>query len=201
MRRVGTLKYGRQLRVADASLHTRRADRARADADLDNVGPAQDQLFDHFTRDNVTGDDSVSGETTANLEHVLLSVLIFRQLNLSHIVDKVLRVAIGDVQADGGDVGNGVQNELDLLKVRVGRARAAGDVWQHVRVLLGKGFPLVQRVVLVNAHKAAVLGETLGYIERASRVHVSRHHRHALVGVPRVAELVLAFQLHLKDDV
>ena len=110
----------------------------------------------------------------------------------------MLRITIGNVQADGGDVGDGVQDQLDLLKVSIRRARADGNVVKYIWTLLGKGLPLVQRVVLVNAHKAAVLVETLGNVERASCVHIRRHHRHAGISASRIAEFVFAFKFHLK---
>ena len=67
MRRVGTLQNGRELGIADASLHPRRTDGARANADLDNVGTAQDQLLDHFTSDDIAGDDGMRRETCPDL--------------------------------------------------------------------------------------------------------------------------------------
>ena len=86
----------------------------------------------------------------------------------------MLRITIGNVQADRCDVGDGVQDQLDLLKVGIRSARADGNVVKDIGTLLGKGLPLVQRVVLVNAHKAAVLVETLGNVVGKTGYTISR---------------------------
>lgn len=52
---------------ANASLLARSADRAGADADLDNVGAGQDELLDHLLGDNVSSHDGVAGKLGANL--------------------------------------------------------------------------------------------------------------------------------------
>lgn len=56
--RVGTLDDGAELRVPDAGLDAGRADRTGADADLDDVGAGQNQLFRHFAGHDVASDNA-----------------------------------------------------------------------------------------------------------------------------------------------
>ena len=77
--------------------------------------------------------------------------------DLLDVVDKVLRVAIGHVQADELHVGQGIEDLGQPLEVAVGRAGAAGGEGDGRGVVLGELEPLLGRVVLVDARVAAVL--------------------------------------------
>lgn len=74
-----------------------------------------------------------------------------------HELHEELGVSVSHVQADELQLGDGVQDRGQVLKVSLGRARGAGGVGQGVRLLLGEGLPLVQAVVLVDASVASML--------------------------------------------
>ncbi len=82
VRRVRALDDGAQLRITDAGLLARRAHRAGADADLDDVGARKQKLFGHLAGDHVAGDDGRRGELGAHAFDVL---------------HKELAVAVGNV--------------------------------------------------------------------------------------------------------
>ena len=65
--RVRALQHSRQLRITNPGLLPRGADGPRPDADLDDVGPGQDELLHHLAGDHVAGEDGVVGELGANL--------------------------------------------------------------------------------------------------------------------------------------
>ena len=57
VRGVGAFDDRGELRIADAGDAPGRAHRARADADLDDVGAGEDQRFRHVAGDDVAGHD------------------------------------------------------------------------------------------------------------------------------------------------
>ena len=66
VRGVGAFDDRRELRIADPGHPPGGADRARADADLDDVGAGEDQRFRHVAGDDVAGhDDGVAGSRRA----------------------------------------------------------------------------------------------------------------------------------------
>ena len=85
---VGAFDDRGKLRIADPGHPPRRADRARADADLDDVGAGQDQRFRHVAGHNVPGHDDRLGMVVAHAPHDF---------------EELLGVAVGDVEADETD--------------------------------------------------------------------------------------------------
>ena len=88
VRGVGAFDDGGELGIADAGHPPRGADRARADADLDDVGASDDQRLGHVPGDDVAGHDHRLGMVIAHPFHGL---------------QELLGVTVGDVQADHPD--------------------------------------------------------------------------------------------------
>ena len=63
---VSALEHGGYLRIADTRLLTCGAHGTRPDADLNQVRPGQQQLFDHLAGDNVT---RLAGEGGGDVTH------------------------------------------------------------------------------------------------------------------------------------
>ena len=84
MRGVGAFDDRRELGIADAGDAARGADRAGADADLDDIGAGEDQRLGHVAGDDIAGHD--------HRVAVLLANLLDR-------VEKFLGIAVGDVEA------------------------------------------------------------------------------------------------------
>ena len=111
VRRVGAFDDRRELRVADAGHASRGANRARTDADLDDVRAGEDQRLRHIAGDNVSGHD-----------HGVRVVV-------AHALDRLeefFRIAIGDVEADEPDRRR-LRDRGELLDVgRIGAQRIKG---------------------------------------------------------------------------
>ena len=88
MRRVGAFDDRRELRIADAGHPPRGADRAGADADLDDVRAGEDQRLRHVAGDDIAGHDHG------------VRVIVAHPLDR---LEEFLRIAIGDVEADEAD--------------------------------------------------------------------------------------------------
>ncbi|CAH0375378.1 unnamed protein product [Pelagomonas calceolata] len=180
--RVGALDHGGDLGVAHAGLLARRADGPGPDAHLDDVGAVQDELLGHLVRDDVARHDRVRRPLGARL---------------AHAVDEALGVAVRHVDADGRDLGAARQDRVDLGRVRRARAHAHGDVPGRGRRLGHERPPRLDGVVLVDRDEAPVLAEGLGHLERADRVHVRDHDRHAGQRAAAVLERDRALHAHL----
>ena len=174
---VGALDDRRQLRIADTGHLARGADRAGADADLDDVGARQDQLFGHLAGDDVAGHDHQMRVRLADARHEGGEVLV---------------VAVGHVEAHVADVVAGRLHHLpELLLVgagdtdRVERRRLAGQLAEKVDVL-------GHRVVLVQRDRQAERRQRVGHLDGAGAVHVGGDDRDAVVGLLAVAEAELA---------
>eukprot|EP00968_Pinguiococcus_pyrenoidosus_P010584 scaffold842_cov227-Pinguiococcus_pyrenoidosus.AAC.11 len=181
---VGALDDGAQLWVPHAGLEAGGADGARADAHLDDVGAGEEQLFHHLAGDDVASDDPDLGMDLANS---------------SHVVDEVLRVAVGHVDAEHLDLGARIQHHIGLLEVRVGGAQTARDEVHHalIRHLVAEGTELLHGVVLVQASEQPHRRQRLRHLEGARRVHV-RHHDGNPCGRGQVRLSTLAgSELHL----
>ena len=87
----GAVVDGGHLRYPDPGDDSGGADRSRAHADLDAVGPGPDQVFGAFGGGDVAGDDLQIGEGT---------------LDLAQGVEDVLGVAVGGIETD--DVNSGL---------------------------------------------------------------------------------------------
>ncbi len=133
MRRIGTLNHGGELRIADPGLNAGGADGSRADANFDDIGAGEDQLFAHFTGDHVPGDDSFAAGF-ARLRHELY---------------KVLRVAVGDVDTQNSAVGS-ERGSAGFFEIRIGRAGGNHHMLEYVcGCATGKRQPFFSGVVLM----------------------------------------------------
>lgn len=88
---IGALENGGELRITDTSLLARRTDRPRSNAHLNDVRPAEQQLFHHLSGNDVARHQRVSGKLGSNLLDKF---------------DEEFTVAVGHVQADELQLGN-----------------------------------------------------------------------------------------------
>mmetsp|Transcript_2370 Transcript_2370/g.5942 ORF Transcript_2370/g.5942 Transcript_2370/m.5942 type:complete len:229 (+) Transcript_2370:447-1133(+) len=173
-----------QLRVADTRLLTGGADAAGADADLNDVCPAEDQLFRHLLGDDITRHDRQ-----------------IREL-LSHVADalhKGLGVAVCNVDTAHLHLGDCLQNLCQLVHVPCQDPRADSDIGERaLPTARGPSLPLVNRVVLVDRRDALPLRQGLRHLKGADGVHVGRDDRHAGPSLLRVLEMEGPFDTNLR---
>lgn len=74
--------------ISDAGDDARFANRAWSDSDFDDIGAAQNELFRHFARHDVASENDLARKCGANTHYA---------------VDKHLRVAVRDVDANQFD--------------------------------------------------------------------------------------------------
>ena len=105
---IGALDDRRQLRVTDAGHLARGAHRARADADLDDIGAVENQLLGHLAGHHVAGHDG-------DLRVVLAQLL--------QEADERLGIAVGHIDANVLDqVAGKLLDAAELPVVRLGDA-------------------------------------------------------------------------------
>lgn len=171
------------MRVADAGLLAGGADGARADADLDDVGAAEDELLRHLLRDDIAGHDGDVGPALAHVPDAL---------------HEGLGVAIRDIDADHLDLGDCHQKLGELILVLLQDSGARRDVGDAGLARAGSpGLPLVDGVVLVHRRDAFPVRELLSHLERANRVHVRSNQGHTGPLQLGVRELVGAIERDL----
>ena len=181
MSRIGALDDRGELRIAHAGHLAGRADGARADAHLDDVGASKKKLFSHVARDDVARHQHDVGIGFANLLHE---------------GDERLRVAVGDVDADIADrAGSGSHHLAELLPVVLADAERIEGVGLVLK-LLEKVDIFLGRVVLVKSGGHFVPAEGGRHLEGAGRVHVGGDDGDAVVGLGRVQELEFTGDVH-----
>ena len=162
MRRIGAFDDRGELRIADPSHPPRRADRARADADLHDVRAGEDQRLRHVAGDDVAGHDHG------------MRVIVAHPLDG---IEEFLRIAIGDIEADEPDRRR-LSDRRELLDV----GRICAERIEGVRAIgvCKKLRKLRLRVVLVQGGERPVLAERMRHRHRARHVHVGGDQRKAL---------------------
>ncbi len=181
--RIGTLDDGGELRITDTGLDASGADRARADADLDDVGAGEDQLFDHLAGHHVARQNDVVGAGFTNFAHEL---------------DEVFGVAIGHVDTDEAQrFGHGE----DLAGLGEIFSRGAGGdhhMAQQRRVgLVDESLPLLKAVVLVYRGHHLETGQRARHGKAADGIHVGGDNGYALPLALSVFEGELTGQAYL----
>ena len=147
--------------IADAGHPPRRADRAGADADLDNVRPGQDQRFRHVAGHDIAGHDDGVGVIVA---HAL------------HRLEEFFRIAVGDVEADEPDRRR-LGDRRELLDVGRGRAqRIEGMRAVRPGEELGE---LFLGIVLVQCRERPMLAKRARHRHGSGHVHVGGDERKA----------------------
>mmetsp|Transcript_64400 Transcript_64400/g.194319 ORF Transcript_64400/g.194319 Transcript_64400/m.194319 type:complete len:227 (-) Transcript_64400:18-698(-) len=184
MRRIRALEDRGELGVAHARLLARGADAAGADADLDDVRAAEDELLRHLLGDDVAGHDGDRGPAPAHVPDAL---------------HESLCVAIGHVDADHPEIRHGLQDPSELVDILGEDARAHSHVRQHCSAGPGSpGSPLLDAVVLVHRGDALPLGQGLGDLERADGVHVGGDDGHACPLLLGILEGEAPLDAHLR---
>mmetsp|Transcript_13310 Transcript_13310/g.30657 ORF Transcript_13310/g.30657 Transcript_13310/m.30657 type:complete len:213 (-) Transcript_13310:2-640(-) len=160
---VSALNHCTELWVSDAGETASGANRARANANLDDVCPRQDEFLCHFPGHNISGENGVF--------RVLLA-------DASHILDKVLRVTVGNIDTDVHHPPLFNQRG-NFREVALRRPRRHANVVQNVlAATFHEGIPFFEGIVLVDSGQHLELGQGLGNFECASCVHVRRHDGH-----------------------
>mmetsp|Transcript_38870 Transcript_38870/g.91508 ORF Transcript_38870/g.91508 Transcript_38870/m.91508 type:complete len:260 (+) Transcript_38870:546-1325(+) len=180
---VSTLQNCGKLRIADSSLLPGSANAARANADLDNVSPTEDQLLCHFLGHDVACHNGVGGEPLTKVADAL---------------NKCLRVAICNINADHLHGWYCLQNLRQLLDILLQDAHASCHVRKHILALAGcPPSPLLCSVVLVDGGEALSRGKHLSYLECAHHVHIGGNHGDTVDLMSRVLELVVTLERDL----
>mmetsp|Transcript_10758 Transcript_10758/g.18828 ORF Transcript_10758/g.18828 Transcript_10758/m.18828 type:complete len:239 (+) Transcript_10758:117-833(+) len=155
--------HGTELRIADTRHLSGRAHGARPDADLDNIGATEDQLLCHLPCHDVAGDESMGRELLPHRADKL---------------DKVLGVAVGDIQAYHVALGN-LDDLRELLQVVGSHARANRHILDVIlSTSLEPRRPVLWTVVLVNGGHHLFRPKHLGNLERPNGIHVGGEQGH-----------------------
>jgi hypothetical protein len=83
-----------------------------------------------------------------------------------NILDKKLRITIGNIQADKPDSWNTLQDVTQTLKISFGRSGRGCHIWQDVLVGGRESLPFLNAVVLVNTSITTMLKSRKNYENR-----------------------------------